>query len=419
MTEPINVAIIGAGPYGLSVAAHLRGAKIPCEIFGNPIESWREHMPERMVLRSETFASSLSDPDNRYTLKAFCKLRGIPYRKSGPTLPKQRFLDYADWFQRQAVPNVKNLKVTHLARQGDGFSLTFENGDAAFARNVVVATGHRPFRNMPPCLRQLSPELVSHSDDHKDLSKFINKEVVVVGGGQSALEIAALLHEQGTATRVLVREDHVVWLDPHLGERTPWQERLWPESGLGYGWKNFAIASFPKLFSLLPRGERYRIGLGKLGPAGGWWLRDRVVGNIPLLTSHEVLHAREVDGSVRLTVQSGAKTFETDANHVIAATGYKPDVARIGFLDTASLADLKVFRGMPLLGPGCESSVPGLFFVGLLSAATFGPTMRFIAGTGHAGSMLARRFAATAEQPSQRSVPVASYPAPEIAQEQD
>jgi thioredoxin reductase len=262
---------------------------------------------------------------------------------------------------------------------------------------------------VPPSLRELSPELVSHSDDHRDLTKFINKDDVVVGGGQSALEIAALLHEQGTKTRIIIREDHVVWLDPHLGERTPLQERLWPETGLGYGWKNYAIAAFPKLFSLLPRSERFRIGLGKIGPAGGWWLRDRVVGKIPLLTSHEILLARDVGGSVRLTVHAGGNTFETDTDHVIAATGYTPDVARLGYLDRATLANLKTLKGLPLLGPACESSVPGLFFVGMLSAATFGPAMRFIAGTGHSGKMLARRLAGTVKRPSQRGVPVAGY----------
>ncbi len=411
MTEMINVAIIGAGPYGLSVAAHLRKAGIPHVVYGKTVESWREHMPKGMKLRSETFAACLSDPDRRYTLDAYCRMRDIPYRKSGPTLAIETFIDYADWFQRQAVPDIRDQKLVRLARQGDGFSLTFANGDEAFAKSVVLATGHRPFRVMPSQLSGLDAALVSHSDDHDDLSQFAGRDVVVVGGGQSGLEAAALLNELGARPRMLVREDHVVWMDPHLGERSALAETIYPETGLGYGWKNFAIAELPWFFRFLPDATRYRVALGKLGPSGGWWLKERVLGKVPLLTSHEVIYARDVGGAVRLTVRAGDKTFETDTSHVIAATGYKPDVARLAFLDSAILKSLKTYNGMPVLGRACESSVPGLYFAGLLSAFTYGPIMRFIHGTKHAGPMLARRLAVKPELAPDRQTEVARGPA--------
>lgn len=60
-----RVAIIGAGPYGLSIAAHLRAYGIPFRIFGAPLDSWRRHMPVGMMLKSDGFASSLSAPDDR------------------------------------------------------------------------------------------------------------------------------------------------------------------------------------------------------------------------------------------------------------------------------------------------------------------------------------------------------------------
>lgn len=245
MTRTIKTAIIGAGPYGLSVAAHMRGAGVSHEIFGSPVESWRQHMPEGMVLRSEVFAASMSDPDRALTLKAFCKDANLAYNHSGPPISLKTWLDYADWFQRRAAPQVQDVKVNRLSRRDGKFHLAFENGDEAYAESVVLAAGHRYFRNTPPILAELNSPLVTHSDDHRDLSPFIGKDVVMVGGGQSSLETAALLNEQGTRVRVLVREDHVVWHEAHPGTQTFMQELVRPELGLGFGWKNQLIAELP------------------------------------------------------------------------------------------------------------------------------------------------------------------------------
>ena len=76
-----QVAIIGAGPYGLSIAAHLRSLGIPFRIFGTPVDTWRRHMPAGMSLKSDGFASCLSDPDDKGTLEAYCAERGIPYHR--------------------------------------------------------------------------------------------------------------------------------------------------------------------------------------------------------------------------------------------------------------------------------------------------------------------------------------------------
>jgi cation diffusion facilitator CzcD-associated flavoprotein CzcO len=83
MSDAVDVAIVGAGPYGLSVAAHLRGAGVSYRQFGLPMHLWRDAMPRGMFLKSQGFASNLSDPERSHTLEAFCAKTGRPYASYG------------------------------------------------------------------------------------------------------------------------------------------------------------------------------------------------------------------------------------------------------------------------------------------------------------------------------------------------
>src|SRR5258705_12504617 len=68
MTASSEVAVVGAGPYGLSLATHLKAAGIDFRIFGNPMQVWRERMPEGVTIESDGFASNLSEPAAALTL---------------------------------------------------------------------------------------------------------------------------------------------------------------------------------------------------------------------------------------------------------------------------------------------------------------------------------------------------------------
>src|SRR2546425_418315 len=79
-----HVAIIGAGPYGLAAAAHLRARKVETRIFGEPMEFWRRNMPRGMFLRSSPNASNLDDPDGLLGLDRYRALHGVPHTKPLP-----------------------------------------------------------------------------------------------------------------------------------------------------------------------------------------------------------------------------------------------------------------------------------------------------------------------------------------------
>jgi len=401
--------IVGAGPYGLSIAAHLRSANIEHAIVGAPMQSWRRHMPVGMKLKSEPFASNLSDPQRRYTLQQFAVSRGAGYSPRGQPLPIADFIDYADWFQRRVVPDVWNAKLIRLRPLGDGFELMLSDRTVT-AKRVIVATGHLAYRNFPEALTQHMNNargLVSHSSDHCDFARFAGRDVTVVGCGQSALETAALLHEEGANVRILARAPAVGWNSELDQFRTLGARLRWPDSGIGPGWRGLAYSELPRQFRALPAQLRQRIVATAAGPAGAWWLKERVIGKIPLLTSHRITDAIERNGRLQLTARNDCGTLQIATDHLIAATGYRVDIGQLTFLDLDLRSAIKTYGGAPVLNAVLESSFPGLHFVGLASAMTFGPVMRFVYGTKHAAAILASHLRSYALRPSRLlSVPL-------------
>jgi FAD-dependent urate hydroxylase len=158
MADELEVAIVGAGPYGLSVAAHLRAAKVPFRIFGSPMSLWRS-MPRGMILKSQGFASNLSSPQDGHTLEDYCTATSLPYMRSGLPIPRDTFLGYGEWFWREHVPEVEDTLVTQVARKNGGFEIGLADGEHAWSRNVVFAVGVAAFARVPEQLAALPATL--------------------------------------------------------------------------------------------------------------------------------------------------------------------------------------------------------------------------------------------------------------------
>jgi cation diffusion facilitator CzcD-associated flavoprotein CzcO len=390
-----NVAIVGAGPYGLSVAANLHG-RTEFRIFGPPMHTWRTQMPAGMLLKSEGFASNLSDPQRLLTLRRYCTENDLEYGDLGVPVRLDTFTDYGLAFQKRFVPELEETEVVALDRDDGGFRLALANGETVRAARVVLAVGTTFFGHVPLPLRQLPEELVSHSSRHCDLGGFGGRDVTVVGAGQSALETAALLHEHGAQVRVLVRGPAVRWNPEVVLHRALPQRIRYPGSGLGYGLRSWFYANAPGLFHYFPENRRVHAVKTILGPAGAWWLRYRVLGPVPLLVGHQVRQAEAVGDQVRLQVDGpDGRQVNLRTDHVIAATGYRVDVDRIPFLSDALRSALGRRGPVPRLSRDLESPVPGLYVVGLASAKSFGPVMRFVLGAGFTArrlsNVLARR----------------------------
>jgi FAD-dependent urate hydroxylase len=385
----IDTTIVGAGPYGLSIAAHLRAAKIPFLLFGSPLESWRRYMPEGMVLKSERFASNLWDPNRRFTFERYCREKKVPFQKVGQPLGLTTFLQYAEWFRQNAGLEPQDLRIVKIHRNSNDFRLESADGQVITSRRVILATGHMAFRIVPPQLSHLSEPFLFHSTRFGDAKTFAGRHVTIIGAGQSALETAALLNEAGANVRILARTSHFNWNAPPK-PRSLLERMLTPDAGVGAGWKSFAVSELPRVFrSYFPPDRRHRFVAGSYGPGGSWWLRQRVEGKIDTRFSSEVESASRVNGRVRILSngQQGKTEFETD--HIIAGTGFKVDIHKLDYLDPALRQSIACETGgIPALSSSFETTVPGLFIVGVASSPVFGPIMRFMYGAKHVAPII-------------------------------
>lgn len=396
MPPMTDVAVIGAGPYGLAIAAHLAARGVELRIFGQPMQTWRTAMPKGMVLKSEGFASNLYDPEGAFTLGAYCAQQGLPYADVGLPVPLETFAAYGLAFQQRFVPMLDQRRVAQLEPTADGFALSLDDGARVTARRVVVASGICAFDTLPAELAPLRGPLVSHSVEHHDLSRFAGREVLVIGGGSSGLDLAALLDEQGSAVTVAARAARLYWCEPPR-PRSLLDKISAPMSGLGTGWRSLACVLAPMVFYQMPPAFRVNVVRKHLGPAPGWTSRERVERNVPVLLNAALQQARTAQGRVEVTLRLGDGSRRTIvADHVIAATGYKVDLRRLAFLGPRLQAALRRVDQAPALSRRFESSVPGLFFIGSTAANSFGPLLRFAYGAGFAASRLSRHLHRTA-----------------------
>jgi cation diffusion facilitator CzcD-associated flavoprotein CzcO len=386
-----QVAVIGAGPNGLSVATHLRHRGLAVRAFGPPMSFWLR-MPATINLKSFAWATNVAAPRPHFTYQEYCRAHGL---QDVEPCSMASFAEYGLWAQRELVPDVVPTQVAGLRACGDGFELGLPGGETVRARRVVIATGLSYFENMPKELRALPPALASHTAAHTDYSVFAGKSVAVLGAGASAVEAAALVQEAGGRSLLLAREKELVF-HTKLDAQRPLREKLRaPNSVLGPGRKSWVLEHFPPLLHYVPEARRVRFTHGYLGAAGPWWLRDRFFGKVAVQLRSRVTGAVERGGKVCLDVvedgKPGARAMEFD--HVIAWTGFVVDVDRIPFLDAALRARIRRIERSPALSRVFESSVRGLYFVGPAAALSFGPLFRFVTGASYAAPTVARHAA--------------------------
>jgi len=339
-----------------------------------------------MLLRSHWWATNLSDPPKAHGFERFCKERQYDNRYP---LPIKTFVDYGLWFQQQAVPHVDETYVSSIERQDDRFLLTLEDGREVESQALVMAIGLRYYANRPEPYARLPAGLVSHSSDHRDFSRFKGQDLVVIGGGQSAIEFAALLHEAGAAVQVVARR-RIVWLPPdRMNVRTPFESILAPRATIAPGWGNWVLDHFPYFFYRFPQARKDSYNAAYHSGATDW-LRNRVIDKVTLREGQTVTKLTAVDGRVAATVSDGG-TLRAD--HILLATGYTVDISKLTMIHPSLLAEIRTDMAVPILSHWFESSVPGLYFIGLTSLRAFGPLYRFVAGCGAAARRVATSVA--------------------------
>jgi cation diffusion facilitator CzcD-associated flavoprotein CzcO len=387
-----DVVIIGAGPYGISAAAHLRAIKgMDVRLFGEPMSFWDRHMPAGMFLRSNWSATQIADPNHTLSLEAFQAASGI---KLALPVPLDRFVQYGVWYQQQAVPDLDRRKIVRLEPDPRGFRLTLEDGELVYSRRVIVAAGITSFAWRPPEFQLLPSLVASHTCENRDLRTFAGKQVLVMGSGQSALESGALLHESGAEVEIVGRARRIHWLQGllsktlhnRLGKFT--SRLLYAPTDVGPAGISQLVAR-PHLLKLLPRGLQDKLRKRAVRPAGARWLVPRVK-DIPIRLGRSVESVSLVGERVKVRLNDGS---ERTVDHVLLGTGYRVDISKYQFLAPELAKSISTFNGYPCLKAGFETSVPGLHFLGAPAAWSFGPILQFVSGTHYACHALVRCIA--------------------------
>jgi len=370
-----DVAVIGAGPYGLSAGVHLKAKGIAVRVFGEPMEFWANKMPEGMLLRSPRVASSLSDPDRAFTLEAY---ETASKKEPCAPVPLDTFVEYGRWFRHQLGSDLDRRTILRVDRDQSGFRLTLQDGEEIRSAYVVIAAGIGPFKKKPAVFQSLPPQRAIHCYEGRDVKKFTGKRVAVIGAGQSALESAALLHEANAQVEVIVRESHLGWIGQHS-----WLHHMGPISTLLYSSHDVGplgisrLVAYPKIVSHVPLKLRDKIRTRAVRPAGSRWLPERLAA-VRITTGRCVTQTTTVGDEVALKLDDGS---ERHVDHVMMGTGYQVDISRYDFLPQELMQDIRQFDGYPRLASGFRSSVPGLHFIGATAARSFGPLLYFVAGT--------------------------------------
>ena len=386
---PVDATIVGAGPYGISAAAHLRTiAGLELRVFGEPMSFWDRNMPEGMFLRSNWTATQIANPSGTLSLEAY--IAESKNHFSHP-VPLDCFVQYGLWYQRRAVPDLDQRRIARIERDPAGFRLILADGEEFWSRRVIVAVGIASFAWRPPEFDHLPSVLASHTSEHKNLAKFAGKSVLVVGGGQSALESAALLHEGGAEAEVVSRSPKIHWLQGwasrtlHHGLGKFTNRLLYAPTDVGPAGISQLMAR-PDLLRHLPRWLQTKLWKRSVRPAGARWLFDRLQ-KVPIGLGVFVTSVAPGGNRVKVRLNNGQ---ERTVDHILLGTGYHVDVSKYEFLSPEIRQAIRRVNGYPVLQQGLETSVPGLHILGAPAAWSFGPLMQFVSGTRYTSPALTR-----------------------------
>jgi cation diffusion facilitator CzcD-associated flavoprotein CzcO len=350
----LDLIIIGAGPYGISLATHAIEKKLSYKLLGYPMDFWKNQMPQNMFIRTPHDFVNFSDPANEFTIQRFGKETGT---KLVTPLPRPIFVEYAFWFVKKTGVQFTPELVESVTVDDRIFTVKTEK-EIYTARNVIVATGVQHFKYIPEVFHSLPDSLVSHTSGYTDFYKFNGKKVAVVGSGQSAWEAAALLHEANADVELIYRQESVKFAGSKLAERS--------------------LKMLRNVFYKLPKTWKQKLG-GQSSATVAHFLRPYVENKVPETAKTWVEQVETTpDGKVLLKLTDGTERI---VDHIISATGFRMNLDRLPFLCTKLKKDvIRESRntGFPQLDQNFESSVPGLYFAGPLSAGSHGPTFKFI-----------------------------------------
>ena len=372
MGRETNLLIIGAGPFGLAMAAYAKHLDIDHLVVGKPMDFWKSNMPQGLILRSA--CDWHLDPLEIHTIEKYLQAKNLTPGDVEP-LSLEFYLGYATWFQEQKriepIPSFVQ-RLDHLDGTRNLFEATLDDGETLRAKNVLLAIGFRYFKNIPAELAAVLPAgSFSHTCDLVDFDDLKGKRCLIIGGRQSAFEWTALLHEHGAAAiHVSYRHETPAFKESDWS----WVSRLVD-----------AMVGNPGWYRGLSPGQKEQVnqrfwveGRSKLEP----WLWPRISNEtVKVWPKTQVVSCDErPDVGLEVNLDVG-ETLTLD--HIILATGYKVNMVKVPFLANGNiLSRLGIKDGYPILDEHFQSNIPGLFITSIPATQDFGPFFAFTVGAG-------------------------------------
>jgi len=377
-----DTLIIGAGPFGLSLGAYCEDAGLDYMIVGKSMELWRDHMPQGMNLRSAH--DWHLDANNRATFEAYLAELGLEAKKTLP-ISRDFYLGYVNWFQNKKRLQPITQYVTQLEKSNELFISKLDNGDVIQSRHVVIALGFQYFAYIPQTLSEMIPtSSSSHTCQLVNFANLKDKRCLIIGGRQSAFEWAALIKDAG-ASQIHLSHRHDN--PPPLEADWSWVPNVVGKMVEDETWyPNLSVDEKQHYNQQL-----WHEGRLKIEP----WLAPHLAHpSIRTWANTEVTQCQQQeDGSLNIQLSNG-QTLNID--HVIYATGYKPNVFKIPFLQNSSLVkSLKLINNQPVLDTRFQTNVDGLYITSLGATMQFGSFFGFTVSVRTSAQLIGKDLQAT------------------------
>jgi cation diffusion facilitator CzcD-associated flavoprotein CzcO len=358
---PVDVAVIGSGPAGLSVAAHAMEAGLTVAVYGQPMSFWKRSIVP-LPLRSQPAGTSIDTPRKGYRYLDFAERNGLSQL---PYVPFHAFLAYTQNFIDGHGIRFRRSFVTALKRDGDYWSIQTDCG-TQLARNVVVAVGLKGMERIPQRVSAWEGRYLVASE-LQSFEMFRGKKVAVVGSGQSAVELALEISRiPGTRVTLLVRGSDVIFRSIHSPGNVIYK---------------IMFKKIDKVFGLLPIAvQDFLLKFLMKGTAEPTIENRLRSSDVHVFPKVEIAGLTGAPGDpVTIALSDGS---ELTVDHLVLGTGYRFDVRRVPFLRAlVAMGELREAGGLPVLSSSAESSARGLFFAGMSALRLIGPQCQFVFGT--------------------------------------
>lgn len=349
----IPLLIVGAGPYGLSLANYMSEMGQDFKIIGKPMELWKNHTFTDASLRSDMATSEIAHPDNAYSLSTFRNQKGRASGAGSERVSVQEYRQYIDWVLNALPYEIIEVYLNNLSQKEDHFEAELTSGEKILAKQVVIATGVAHHLKVPDEFSKARD--VIHSYYTQEIEALQNKKVLVVGAGQSAAEAMEICQKNKNLVHWYARKEPRFYSEPL--DLPKWIFDL--------------VVKSAGFFRRLPHGL------------------IKAIFSIFSATTMTPDNESKLAGVDRFSTMPDLDRYD----HVIAATGYNYTLNHMSFLADELRDNLEMKAAMPRIDKNFMSSLSNLYFIGPSTEMFFGPPMKFMIGSQYVAPKLSKLLA--------------------------